>query len=142
MGPAATMTDTDPETERYRLYRAVGGLLAEAGSARPTVVVLDDLHYADRSTLQLTRFLAGEAISGLLILAVYRPSQLDTDSPLHDLRAEQVRAGRFVALDLDGLDADGRHLAHRGAARSTARGRQPAGRPAPSPARPTGTRSS
>jgi len=107
VGPMPPLAPSDQETERYRLYRAVAGILADAGSARPTVLVLDDLHYADRSTLQLTRFLAAEAISGLLILCVYRTSDLAPDNPLHDLRAEQVQAGRLVALDLGGLDTDG-----------------------------------
>jgi class 3 adenylate cyclase/tetratricopeptide (TPR) repeat protein len=101
--PLPEVSRSDPETELYRLYRAVLGILAEAGSARPTVLVLDDLHFADRSTLQLTRFLASEAISGLLILVIHRRSELAGDSPLHDLRAEQSRVGRLVALDLDGL---------------------------------------
>ena len=95
---------TDSETEVYRLFRAVAGLLQDVASARPVVIVLDDLHLADRSTVHLARFLADEAVTGLLLLAVYRRGELETDNPLNDMRAEQTAAGRLTALDLDGLD--------------------------------------
>jgi tetratricopeptide (TPR) repeat protein len=104
LGPLDEPAPTDAETELYRLYRAVVGLLEDLASVRPVVIVLDDLHLADRSTVHLARFLADEAVTGLLVLAVYRPGELDTDNPLNDLRAEQSAAGRLVALDLDGLD--------------------------------------
>ena len=43
---------TDPETERYLLFSAVVGLLeATSPSGRPVVLLLDDLHWADRPTL-------------------------------------------------------------------------------------------
>ncbi len=97
--------ESDPETERYRLFRAVSGLLGDVSAAGPTVLVLDDLHFADLSTVRLTRFLADEAISGLLLLCVYRSNELAAENALHDLRADQLRAGRLVALDLDGFES-------------------------------------
>ena len=48
----------DPETDRYRLFEAVAGLLGEISAASPLLVVLDDLHWADRPTLLLLRHLA------------------------------------------------------------------------------------
>ncbi|UDY37976.1 ATP-binding protein [Dermatobacter hominis] len=107
LGSLEEPAPTDPETELYRLYRAVVGLLTDLASARPVVLVLDDLHLADRSTVHLTRFLADEAVPGLMLLTVYRRGELDADNPLNDMRAEQSAAGRLVALDLDGLDTGG-----------------------------------
>ena len=46
---------TDPDTERYLLYAAVVGLLEEASRQRPVVLLLDDLHWADKPSLQLLR---------------------------------------------------------------------------------------
>jgi len=43
----------DPETERYLLYGAVVNLLA--GADQPVVLVLDDLHWADKASLLLLR---------------------------------------------------------------------------------------
>ena len=39
--------------ERYRLHRAVCALLAALADRRPLVVLLDDLHWADESSLEL-----------------------------------------------------------------------------------------
>jgi class 3 adenylate cyclase len=139
VGPLPARPSSDPETERYRLYRAVAGLLADTASARPVVLVLDDLHHADRSTLQLTRFLADEAISGLLLLCVYRASELPPGHPLHDLRADEVAAGRLVEVELTGLDERGvgalvetrlgRRLDERGSALAEAVARETDGNP-------------
>ena len=48
----------DPETDRYRLFEAVAGLLGEISAAMPVLIVLDDLQWADRPTLLLLRHLA------------------------------------------------------------------------------------
>ena len=52
---------TDPETERHLLFGAVVDLLERASSNGPIVLVLDDLHWSDRPTLQLLRYVAGAA---------------------------------------------------------------------------------
>ncbi len=106
LGSLPELTPTDPETERYRLYRSVVGILASVCAVRPTVLVLDDLHFADRSTVHLTRFLADEGVSGLLILTVFRRNELEDDNPLNDMWADQLQAGRLVVLDLLGLDVE------------------------------------
>ena len=38
----------EPETERYRLFEAVVGLLSSISARAPMLLVLDDLHWADR----------------------------------------------------------------------------------------------
>ncbi len=49
--PPSTATDAD--TERYLLFAAVVGLLVMASEQQPVVVVLDDLQWADKASLQL-----------------------------------------------------------------------------------------
>lgn len=58
---------------RFRLFRAVLGLLRAGAHAEGVMVVIDDLHAADEASLQLLRFVAREA-RGLkvLLLATYR----------------------------------------------------------------------
>ena len=48
--------ESDPDTERYLLWGAVVGLLREASGAEPLVLVLDDLHWADKPTLLLLKY--------------------------------------------------------------------------------------
>ena len=45
----------DAETQRYRLFEAVSHVLESAACDRPTVLILDDLQWADRPTLLLLR---------------------------------------------------------------------------------------
>ncbi|MGH9035771.1 MAG: AAA family ATPase, partial [Acidimicrobiia bacterium] len=46
---------SDPETERYRLFDAVAAWLADISGETPTLLVLDDLHWAAKPTLLLLR---------------------------------------------------------------------------------------
>ena len=92
---------TDPDTERYRLFQAVTSLVAGAASEAPVVLVLDDLHWADRGTLLLLRYLLRhtKAVS-MLVVGTYRDVGL---SPSHSLTAvladlRQDRACERVAL--------------------------------------------
>ena len=50
----------DPETERRLLFVAVTRVVGRLARQRPLLLVLDDLHWADRSSLLLARHLARE----------------------------------------------------------------------------------
>ena len=66
----------EPDTERFLLFEAVSSLLAEESSVAPILLVLDDLHWADKSTLSLLKHLARSPYeSRLLIVAPYREAQ-------------------------------------------------------------------
>src|SRR5207253_2091015 len=43
----------EPESERYRLFEAVAGLFTAISAGASILLVLDDLHWADRPTLLL-----------------------------------------------------------------------------------------
>ena len=101
----------DPETDRYRLFEAVAGLLAEISSAVPVLIVLDDLQWADRPTLLLLRHLARSPHNRRVwILGAYR--DVDDwsegfDAALAGLRRERL----MLQLDVDGLgEADAMEL--------------------------------
>ncbi len=95
----------DPAAERYLLLSAVADLLAEASADLPILLVLDDLHWADKPTLLLLQHLARTADRmALLIVATYRDTDLDTDHPLVDLLADLRREARVERIALTGLD--------------------------------------
>lgn len=74
-----------PEVERYRLFEAVAGLLSEIAASAPLLVVLDDLHWADRPTLLLLRHLARvPAPARVPILGAYRLGKAARSGPLAD----------------------------------------------------------
>jgi AAA ATPase domain len=68
------------EADRLRVFDAVGRLLAGAAARQPTVVLLDDLQWSDRSTVDLMRFLVGMAYRRPpIVIGAYRPNELRGD---------------------------------------------------------------
>jgi tetratricopeptide (TPR) repeat protein len=95
----------EADTERFLLFEAVSSLLSEESSVAPTVLVLDDLHWADKSTLALLKHLARSPFeSRLLILAPYREAQQFRTDHLSDMLAYLQREHRCERLSLTGLD--------------------------------------
>ncbi len=92
------------------LFEETLAVLARATSAGPVVLVLEDLHWADGSTLDLVAFLA-HAIRELpiLLVATYRSDELRTDDPPQKLLAELVRAGAAALIVLRPFDRDELH---------------------------------
>jgi class 3 adenylate cyclase/tetratricopeptide (TPR) repeat protein len=62
-----------PEFWKLRLRGAIGEILSALAQRGPTVVCLEDLHWADPSSLDLLRFLFLEFRYPTLFLCVYRP---------------------------------------------------------------------
>ncbi len=83
----------DAEGDRFQLFDAVAALVRAAARERPVVLVLDDLHCADESSLQLLRFLAPELRpSPVLLLATCRDVALPPGHALEVTLAELARA--------------------------------------------------
>ncbi len=98
---------TDPETERYLLFGAVVGLLGAVAARTPVVLVLDDLHWADKPTLLLVRHVVGaSALAGVVVVATYRDSDLSSDHPLVDVLAGLRREPGVDRMALRGLGDD------------------------------------
>jgi hypothetical protein len=62
-GAAAPKLEGAGETERFLLFDDVTTYLRRASNARPVLLVLDDLHACDGSSLQLTEFVARQLTS-------------------------------------------------------------------------------
>jgi DNA-binding SARP family transcriptional activator/RecA/RadA recombinase len=103
-GPAAgSQAGGGEELERYRLFEAVSDALVAITEWQPVVLVLDDVHWADRPTLLLMRQLARAAEHApLLVLLAYRDAERSpelVDTLIH-LRREHF----LEQLPLRGLD--------------------------------------
>jgi class 3 adenylate cyclase len=103
----------DPEEQRWRLMQAVSGFLRNAANVDGgggLVLVLEDLHWADRGTLDLllhlSRNLSG---SRLLVVGTYRDVEVDRAHPLSSALAELRRGSAFVRVALRGLTVDQVH---------------------------------
>jgi class 3 adenylate cyclase/tetratricopeptide (TPR) repeat protein len=97
-------TGLGAEQERFRLFEAVSSLLADAAHLRPLVLFLDDLHWADQSSLLLLRHLARSAKDApLMVLGTYRPVEVGDEHPLAEALAELRRSRTVDRLSLSGL---------------------------------------
>ncbi len=95
----------DPERARFRLFEGVTGMLRRAAARRPLVIVLDDLHGADRSSLLLLEFLARDlGRARLLVVGGLRDVTPAPEHPLAQTLSELAREHVSDQLALPGLD--------------------------------------
>ncbi|MEX1253735.1 MAG: AAA family ATPase [Dehalococcoidia bacterium] len=95
-----------PDEERYRLLDAVAQFLIALAQRAPVVLVLDDLHWADRGTIAMLRHVARSAPrQRLLIFGAYRDVELDRQHPLSDALAALRREVEYERILLRGLDS-------------------------------------
>jgi class 3 adenylate cyclase/tetratricopeptide (TPR) repeat protein len=102
-----TALDDEPDVERYRLFQAVGSWLSVGGTDHPRLLVLDDLHWADKPTLLLLRHLISNPPVGLMILCTYRDTDVDRTHPLSSMLADFRRMPAVDRIALDGLGDSG-----------------------------------
>jgi tetratricopeptide (TPR) repeat protein len=95
-------TQTDPDVEQYLLFSAVAGLLDEIAATAPVALVLDDLHWADRPTLQLVRHVANVGQGRMMILGTYRHGEV-AGHPLAEALAVLCREPTVEDMGLEGL---------------------------------------
>ena len=94
----------DPDSERHRLFDAVADLVASVAEEAPAVMVLDDLHWADRGSLLLLRHVLrrGSALP-LMIVATCRDTEVGRSHPLADLLADLRRDDLYDRVPITGL---------------------------------------
>ena len=87
---------------RARLFEQVLVLLERLAEAGPVVLVVEDMHWADRSSRDLLAFLVRSQPSaeGVLIVVTYRSDDLDRVHPLRALLAELGRISWVTRMDL------------------------------------------
>ncbi|HEX2042791.1 MAG TPA: AAA family ATPase [Acidimicrobiales bacterium] len=90
------------QAERFRTHRAVRSLLEDLGRIRPTVVLLDDVHWADPASQELlAHLLAYPPDAPVLLVVAFRPAQ--TRGPLSRSLAAAGREGRAQVVELGPL---------------------------------------
>ena len=93
-----TPPPVEPEAARFRLFDSLAEFLRAAATRRPLLLVLDDLHWADAPSLALLRFLGRELEgAGLLVVGIYRHTEVDRGHPLLATLADLTRKG----IDVD-----------------------------------------
>ncbi|HEY6892494.1 MAG TPA: AAA family ATPase [Solirubrobacter sp.] len=99
-----SITGPEADAQRYRFFDAVSALIGEVGADVPVLLVFDDLHWADRPTLQLLRHLVRSPTPRrVLFVGTYRESEISDRHPLHELIGDLRREGTLRRLELTGL---------------------------------------
>jgi predicted ATPase len=94
-------------TSQLRLFEEAVAVLEHVAAEAPLVLVVEDLHWADASTIDLVAFLA-HAVRGSRILSVatYRSEELGADDPRRRPLDELLRARAAVELTLGPLSGE------------------------------------
>ena len=96
---------TAADGERHRLFDAVARLLSTTSLNSPVLLVLDDLHWADPATLLLLKHVVLDPRpASLLILGLYRDTEVGSSHPLAGLQADVERDFTIDRVRLGGLE--------------------------------------
>ena len=103
-GTTAPEPPRDPETAQFQLFDAYTRFMTSVAGDAPLVIVLDDLHWADKPSLLLLQHLARElARLPILIVGTYRDTDLVRTHPLSNTLAALNRDPGFERITMRGL---------------------------------------
>jgi len=92
------------EVERTRLFDSVASFLVNASKVNPIMLHLEDLHWADKASLQLLQHLARRLKgSRFTVVGTYRDVEVDRSHPLSTMLAELRRERLYERVLLRGL---------------------------------------
>jgi predicted ATPase/DNA-binding CsgD family transcriptional regulator len=99
--PPPRLAEPVSEYAQARLFELVLRFLDRLGQRRPVVLVIEDAHWADRSTLDLLVFLTRMVRQErLLVLATYRSDELYSQHPLMPALVELDRSWQLEHVEL------------------------------------------
>jgi ATP/maltotriose-dependent transcriptional regulator MalT len=107
LDPDVTGGDASEPGNASRLFEMLLGVVGRLAAQRPFVLVVEDLHWADRSTLDLLSFLV-RAVRGdrVMLVGTYRDDELQRGHPLRLLVAELDRRRNVHRIELGRFDRD------------------------------------
>src|SRR5690606_2274125 len=95
----------DPDAERLRLFDAVADWLGAIARRRPVLLVLDDLQWADRSSLLLLRHLVETPPGERLLAVLTLRDEVEAPGPLHAVHALGIEE-HIEQVEVAGLERD------------------------------------
>jgi tetratricopeptide (TPR) repeat protein len=97
-----------PEQERHYIFNGLRDFLKRSSETQPLVLVLDDLHWADESTLLLLAHIARDLHEvAILVLGTYRDVELNTARPLAKTLEDLLRRRLAYRLGLKRFSEEG-----------------------------------
>jgi DNA-binding CsgD family transcriptional regulator/tetratricopeptide (TPR) repeat protein len=107
LGNGARRDEPPDPTDQLRLFEAALELLDLLSEPEPVVLILEDMHWADRSTMTFVSFLARSLRQErVMLLLSYRSDELHRRHPLRPLLSELERLGRARRVELAPFDRE------------------------------------
>ena len=104
-GTPAVASGSGDGSGQLRLFEALLELLDCLSETQPVLLILEDMHWADRSTRTFVSFLARSLRQErLMVLLTYRTDELHRRHPLRPLLSELERLERARRIDLRPFD--------------------------------------
>ena len=95
----------EPKQEQLRLMNSLAQYIEHATRQHPWLLILDDLHWADQSSLQLLHYLGRHCASmSLLIIGAYADTDLENDHPLLEMLRGLQHTQSYQRIALDRLN--------------------------------------
>ena len=102
--PEEALPELADDAARFRLFDALASFLLGLGRDGPLLVLLDDLHWVDRSSLRALAIALRElGTSRVLVVGTYRDDEVAGEHPLLELLALAARQPGGLQLRLEGL---------------------------------------
>lgn len=98
--PRMTPTGGAPAADPLALFEAVPALLDRLAGDAPAVLVVEDLHWADQSTLDAVRYLAHVGMPNRLMVLTFRTDEMRRLHPLRPVLAELGRLPQTERIDV------------------------------------------
>ena len=91
----------DPDTARARLFELLLALLEALADEQPVILIIEDMHWADRATGDLLSFLVRNLRNAaVLLLVTFRSGDMHRDHPLRRLLTGLERMAGATRLEL------------------------------------------
>jgi DNA-binding CsgD family transcriptional regulator/tetratricopeptide (TPR) repeat protein len=101
------VVDAEGSGSQLRVFEGALALLTERAASAPVLLVLEDLHWADTSTLDLVVFLAHNVVDRcVLVLATYRADEPSSSARMRRLEDGVRRSGSAHVIELGPLGPD------------------------------------
>ncbi len=95
---------TQPAAPAAQLFELILGVLTRLAAEQPVVIVIEDFHWADRSTMDLVAFLERNLRVAVLLVLTVRSDELHRGHPARNRLAELDRHGLLRRIELAPLD--------------------------------------
>jgi DNA-binding SARP family transcriptional activator len=97
--------ELDPDQARFRFFESVTSFLVRLSERHPLVLILDDLHWADRSSLMLLEFLGDEIeAQRIMLIGMYRDADAASNVALIRALERLNRSRATQRLMLSGFE--------------------------------------